>query len=280
MTLEGLSGIGTAVALVASTLWLVAEARAEVWEFDRSGKLIRQIGARPDIPRNYIYDVNISSEKIYTRNASEFAALYRPMAEGVSTIYAAEPAVVAAGLAPEDFTRLFVALIDQESRFNPRAVSPRGARGLGQLMPGTAEALGVADAFEPMENLRGAARYLVDQLGAFGRADLALAAYNAGPKRVIQFQGIPPFRETRDYVARITRAAGLGRVIAGPVLAASALAPAPVVSTRNTPKPVIAASASALPVRASEPPAPEPILASVERTQSSPRKGSVLEWTD
>ncbi len=275
MTLEGLSGIGTAVALVASTLWLVAEARAEVWEFDRSGKLIRQIGARPDIPRNDTYDVNISSEKIYTRKASKFAALYRPMAEGVSTIYAAEPAVVAAGLAPEDFTRLFVALIDQESRFNPRAVSPRGARGLGQLMPGTAAALGVADAFEPMENLRGAARYLLDQLGAFGRADLALAAYNAGPERVSQFQGIPPFRETRDYVARITRAAGLG-----PVLAAPTLAPAPVVSTRNTAKPAIAAPASALPVRASEPSAPEPMLASVERTQSSPRKGSVLEWTD
>ena len=131
------------------------------------------------------------------------------MAEGVANLLATNPAVSAAGLDAGEFTRLFVALIDQESRFNPAAVSPKGARGLGQLMPETAAALGVRDAFEPMENLRGAARYLVDQLAAFGRADFALAAYNAGPHRVSRYQGIPPFRETKDYVARITRAAGL-----------------------------------------------------------------------
>jgi soluble lytic murein transglycosylase-like protein len=131
------------------------------------------------------------------------------MAEGVATLLATNPAVSAAGLNAEEFTRLFVALIDQESRFDPTAVSPKGARGLGQLMPETAAGLGVRDAFEPMENLRGAARYLVAQLRTFGRADLALAAYNAGPHRVTRYQGIPPFRETQDYVARITRAAGL-----------------------------------------------------------------------
>ncbi len=144
------------------------------------------------------------------------------MAEGVSALFAEDPVVLAAGLDPEEFTRLFVALIDQESRFNPRAVSPKGARGLGQLMPETALALGVADAFEPMENLRGAARYLVAQLGAFGRADLALAAYNTGPHRVTHYGGIPPFRETRDYVSRITSAAKIGLPPAEPAEAASA----------------------------------------------------------
>ncbi len=199
------------------------------------------------------------------------------MAEGVSTIYAAEPAVVAAGLSTEKFTRLFVALIEQESRFNPRALSPKGARGLGQLMPETAEALGVADAFEPMENLRGAARYLVDQLGAFGRADLALAAYNAGPMRVSQFQGIPPFRETRDYVARITRAAGLGSSDegTGPVIVqAAAIGPI----REDTPQRAVVAPAvltkTATPRFADS----EPVLASALKT--SPRTGSVLEWTD
>lgn len=102
-----------------------------------------------------------------------------------------------------------MALVDQESRFNPHAVSPKGAIGLGQLMPGTAVQLGVDDARDPMQNLRGAARYFVDQLAAFGRVDLALAAYNAGPHRVADHGGIPPFRETRDYVARIISAAAL-----------------------------------------------------------------------
>ena len=185
-------------------------AYADVWEFDRGGAVISSPNSEKNIPDNKPYDRYALSKPILgTRNTSNFADVYRPMAEGVANLLATNPAVSAAGLDAGEFTRLFVALIDQESRFNPAAVSPKGARGLGQLMPETAAALGVRDAFEPMENLRGAARYLVDQLAAFGRADFALAAYNAGPHRVSRYQGIPPFRETKDYVARITRAAGL-----------------------------------------------------------------------
>lgn len=99
--------------------------------------------------------------------------------------------------------RLTFAMIMQESRFNPAAVSPAGARGLGQLMPGTAAGLGVTDAFDIEQNLDGAVRYLATQLREFGRLSLALAAYNAGPGSVKRYGGIPPYRETRNYVRRI-----------------------------------------------------------------------------
>jgi hypothetical protein len=95
-------------------------------------------------------------------------------------------------------------VIHAESGFNSHAVSPKGARGLMQLMPGTANQLGVHDAFDPQSNVTAGSRYLRELLERYN-FDLvkALAAYNAGPQRVEQYQGVPPFRETHDYVARI-----------------------------------------------------------------------------
>lgn len=98
---------------------------------------------------------------------------------------------------------LIEAMVWQESRWNPQAVSPAGARGLAQLMPGTAREMGV-DAANPFANLEGGARYLRAQLDRFdGDLERALAAYNAGPGRVERAGGIPRIRETQHYVAAI-----------------------------------------------------------------------------
>ena len=100
---------------------------------------------------------------------------------------------------PED---LFLRLVNQESRFNPKARSHKGAIGLAQLMPGTARALGV-DPHDPQQNLDGGAKYLKEQYRKFGSWKLALAAYNAGPGAVEKHGGVPPYREARNEVKGI-----------------------------------------------------------------------------
>ena len=99
---------------------------------------------------------------------------------------------------------LLASVIHAESGFHTNAVSPAGARGLMQLMPGTARTLGVQDSFNPGQNINGGAAYL-DQLLTRYHDDvtLAVAAYNAGPGAVDRYHGVPPYRETRVYVARV-----------------------------------------------------------------------------
>jgi soluble lytic murein transglycosylase-like protein len=113
--------------------------------------------------------------------------------------YAAQirAAAVANGVDP----LLLASLTSTESSFRPTAVSSAGAQGLTQLMPGTARSLGVTDPFDPQQNLNGGASYLATQLRRFGRVDLALAAYNAGPGAVASAGAVPPY--TSGYVSRI-----------------------------------------------------------------------------
>jgi|SRR5581483_1470999 len=101
---------------------------------------------------------------------------------------------------------LINSVIRAESGFNPHAVSPKGAQGLMQLMPGTAAKLGVRNAFEPAANVEGGTAYLRQLLEQYNwDMAKALAAYNAGPQRVQQYGGVPPYRETHAYVARVIR---------------------------------------------------------------------------
>jgi hypothetical protein len=101
---------------------------------------------------------------------------------------------------------LVAAIIEAESEFNPHAISCRGARGLMQLMPATAARLGVGDPFDPLENIEAGVRHLRSLMNIFNdNLPLVVAAYNAGHRAVIAYRGIPPYRETRQYVNRVLR---------------------------------------------------------------------------
>jgi len=103
------------------------------------------------------------------------------------------------GLAPQ----LVQAVVQAESGYNVKALSSKGAMGLMQLMPGTAALLGVSNAWDPQQNVRGGSAYLAQQLERFGSVRLAVAAYHAGPNAVAKYNGVPPYPDTQEYVERV-----------------------------------------------------------------------------
>lgn len=132
----------------------------------------------------------------YRVKAVPASSRLRPMIRSASDRYGVDP-------------RLVEAIIAVESAFDPGAVSPKGAMGLMQLMPETADRYAVQNPFDPLQNISGGIRYLRDLLSRFnGNLRLALAAYNAGETAVNMYQGVPPYRETRTYVKRVLRRYG------------------------------------------------------------------------
>jgi soluble lytic murein transglycosylase-like protein len=139
------------------------------------------------------------SARVAPRNLMTFGAPYEPIIQQHSLLQGIK----------NDLVR---AVIQVESAFNPRAVSPKGAMGLMQLMPATAARFGVLDPFNPAENIRAGVRYLRELLDRYANNEqLALAAYNAGPQAVDRHGSrIPPYRETQNYVKRINAIRGTG----------------------------------------------------------------------
>ena len=185
--------------LIAATL--VVPASATVLEYDADGTADVREHARAPVVQ--------SAPKV--KSTDPVRARLRTLARATALGHAEAEAIRGSRLDPARFALLFETLIQRESGFDPKAVSPKGAKGLGQLMPGTAADLGVADPFDPIANLDGSARYLVEQLSAFGSVELALAAYNAGPGNVHKHGGVPPFAETEAYVDWIMTHAGIER---------------------------------------------------------------------
>lgn len=153
-------------------------------------------------------DFNTTLNKILSGNRTlhslEELYINSSKASGITTGSELEAIFQKAAAAYDIPVELLKAVGKAESNFNPDATSSCGAMGIMQLMPATAKALGVTDAYDPEQNIMGGAKYLSDKLKAYdGDITLALAAYNAGPGNVAKYGGVPPFKETQNYIKKI-----------------------------------------------------------------------------
>ena len=181
-------------ALVVAVAAVPAAADAQIYmSRDAAGNIVlsdRQVNPTATLRT---YAVPGSTFRATKGVVSERAARYESLIEENAAAHGVNPHLVRA-------------VIQQESAFNPNARSNKGAMGLMQLMPATAAELGVTDPYNPSENIRGGVAYLKGLLVKFQQnVELALAAYNAGPTAVTKYGAVPPYRETKDYVSRITK---------------------------------------------------------------------------
>lgn len=193
--LAGAIGVLATLAPCAHAEYMVLQSgqRIHVTGYERVGDTLRLTvyGGSIEIPADSL--VRVEPEDTFL--PAKIQRLDVPYANFISE------SALAHGVAPE----LVASVIAVESNFNPNAMSWRYARGLMQLMPQTAARFGVTRIFDPQQNIDAGTRYLKELLVRYnGDLSLALAAYNAGPDRVEQYRSVPPYRETRDYVRRVT----------------------------------------------------------------------------
>ncbi len=163
-----------------------ASARASIYTFTDARGVVHFTNVKKSDPRFQ----RISSPSRRGRHRAPRRSDYDPLIAEVARAHAVPPALVKA-------------VIAAESAFNPGAISRAGAQGLMQLMPATADELGVLDPFSALQNVQAGTSYLRQLMDRYGDLPQALAAYNAGPKAVDRYGGIPPYRETQAYVARV-----------------------------------------------------------------------------
>jgi soluble lytic murein transglycosylase-like protein len=194
MSFKTLRVLGALLAVVTFSP-AIADAQIYVWR-DASGNMVLSDKAKDPSAQVKTYAVTKAAAfKTTKETPNDRASKYDAVIEESAKFHGVD-------------ANLVRAVIQQESGFNPLAKSPVGAMGLMQLMPGTAQDLGVTDPYNPVQNIRAGVSYLKGLLVKFAQnVELALAAYNAGPAAVEKYgNAVPPYRETKDYVKRITKA--------------------------------------------------------------------------